>query len=148
MSARLAWKTMRKAVLAVLGSLSVAMAVVGIFVPGLPTTVFVLAAYYLFARSSPTLDRWLQSNRFFGPRVRRLAETRGMSARSKGAALVSMWLGVSLSWFTVSAAGPLAQITVAALGATGTATLLFAVRTVSAPCASCPAAAHAAGAGR
>lgn len=125
-------KGLRRAMLAALGTLCVAMAIVGIFVPGLPTTVFVLAASYLFARSSPRLDRWLAENPWLGPSLRRFAETGGMSMRSKAVALFWMWAGVSLSWVALS--GELvAQVSTAGLGLVGTGTLLWLVRTTPVP---------------
>ena len=56
-----------KPLYASLGVVSVALGIIGVFVPGLPTTVFVIAASYLFARSSPRLERWLEGNRWLGP---------------------------------------------------------------------------------
>lgn len=49
--------------------LSLATGVVGIFVPGLPTTVFVLMAAWAAARSSPRLHGWLMRHRIFGPMI-------------------------------------------------------------------------------
>ena len=93
-----------------------ALGVVGVFVPGMPTTEFVLAASYLFARSSPRLERWLESNRWFGPSLRRFRETRGMPRQAKLIALASMWTGLSLSIYALSSVGAAAQIGAALLG--------------------------------
>ena len=49
-----------------LGGLSLSVGVVGIVVPLLPTTVFVILAAYCFARSSERLHDWLISHRYFG----------------------------------------------------------------------------------
>jgi uncharacterized membrane protein YbaN (DUF454 family) len=65
-------------ILASLGMVCIALGVIGVFVPGLPTTEFVLAASFLFARSSPRLQHWIESNQWFGPTLRRFRETRGM----------------------------------------------------------------------
>jgi uncharacterized membrane protein YbaN (DUF454 family) len=132
MSVTIIGSTARKTLLASLGIICVGLAIVGIFVPGLPTTVFVLAASYLFARSSPSLDQRLRDNRWLGASLRRFAETGGMSPRSKAVALGSMWGGLSLSWIALQGL-PVAQIATAALGAAGTVTLLFAVRTTVDP---------------
>ena len=122
----------RRALFAALGLLSVALALVGVFVPGLPTTVFVIAASYLFARSSPALDAWLERHRWFGPSLRRFRETRGMPAKSKVFALISMWAGVSVSLRALSDVGLAAQMPVLLLAVIGTATILFYVRTTAA----------------
>ena len=115
-----------------LGVLSLALAIVGVFVPGIPTTEFVLAASYLFARSSPRLQRWLESNRWLGPSLRRFRETRGMPRQAKLIALASMWTGLGLSIYALSSVGAAAQIGAALLGVIGTGTILFVVRTTAA----------------
>jgi uncharacterized membrane protein YbaN (DUF454 family) len=115
-----------------LGLLSAAMGIIGVFVPGLPTTVFVLAAAYLFARSSPRLERWLETNRWLGPSLRRFRETRGMARRSKVLALVSMWTGLAMSIYALASVGVGAQMLAVSLGLVGTATILFFVRTTAA----------------
>jgi hypothetical protein len=101
-----------------------------VVVPGLPTTVFVIAASCLFARSSPKFDGWLRANRWFGPGLRRFRESGGMTRPMKAAALTSMWVAIGLS------SGPLAAVHVAgalvtvALGGAGTVAIVYGVRTV------------------
>ncbi len=119
-------------ILASLGVLCIALGVIGVFVPGLPTTEFVLAASFLFARSSPRLQRWLESNRWLGPSLRRFRETRGMPRQAKLIALASMWTGLSLSIYALSSVGAAAQIGAALFGVIGTGTILFVVRTTAA----------------
>ena len=51
----------------VVGSFAVVFAVIGIVVPGWPTTSWLVLAAYCFARSSQRLFRWLLTNRIFGP---------------------------------------------------------------------------------
>ena len=122
----------RRALFAGLGLLAVALAIVGVFVPGLPTTVFVIAASYLFARSSPRLERWLERHRWLGPPLCRFRVTRGMPLRSKALALLSMWVGIGVSLFVLATAGAAAQAVVVVMGLVGTATILFVVRTTAA----------------
>lgn len=117
---------------AALGLLSVALAIAGVFVPGLPTTVFVIAASYLFSRSSPALAAWLERNRWLGPSLRRFRETRGMPARSKAAALASMWTGVGASLYALADVSVAAQAAALTLALVGTATILLCVRTTAA----------------
>jgi uncharacterized membrane protein YbaN (DUF454 family) len=115
-----------------LGLVAVALAILGVFVPGLPTTVFVIAASYLFSRSSQTLSAWLEQHRWLGPPLRRFRDTRGMAARSKVLALLSMWAGVGTSTYALAAVGMAAQLAVLLLAFTGTAVILFVVRTTAA----------------
>jgi len=120
---------LRRALFAGLGILSTVLGVIGVIVPGLPGTVFVIAASYLFARSSPALDRWLRRNRWLGPSLQRFAETRGMTRGSKALALASTWTELALGWYALAAFGPGIRILIIVMGAIGTATLLFVVRT-------------------
>jgi len=124
--------TVRRAIFATLGVLSVALGIIGVFVPGLPTTEFVIAAAYLFARSSPALEGWLERNRWLGPPLRQFRETRGMPRRSKALALVSMWTGLGISLYALASVGMTARLVVLSLGLVGTATILFFVRTTAA----------------
>ena len=102
-----------------LGSLCVALGVIGAFVPGLPTTVFLLAAAALYVRSSPRLYRWLLNHRLLGRFIRDYREHRAMPRRAKNSALVLMWLMIGLSaGFLI---GPLwIRLTVVAAGLVGT----------------------------
>lgn len=132
----------RRIVLAALGVACTGLASLGVFVPGLPTTVFLIAASYLFARSSPRLEQRLRGSRWFGPYLRRLAESGGgMPRRLKATALVSMWAGIAISSVALWGAIALQAATVT-LGLVGTATILFRVPTT--PSVTLPAHAGAA----
>lgn len=63
---------------------------VGIFVPGLPTTVFVLAAAWCAARGSPRLHGWLLRHRVFGPMIHDWQDGRRVSRRAKRSAAIAM----------------------------------------------------------
>lgn len=120
-----------RALCAALGVVCVGLAIAGVLVPGLPTTVFVIAASYLFTRSSPSLAAWLERNPWLGPPLQRFRQTRGMPARTKALALVSMWTGVSLSAWSLAGVSTVAQALVVALALIGTGTILFTVRTTA-----------------
>lgn len=86
------------------GAVSVALGVVGIVVPVLPTTPFLLLAAFCFARSSDRFYQWLVTNRWFGEYIRNYREGRGMPRREKIVALTAMWLTIGLAAaFSVSA---------------------------------------------
>ena len=69
---------------------SLCLGVVGIFVPGLPTTVFVLIAGACAARSSPKLHAWLWQHRLFGSMLRNWAAGGFVSRRAKWSASATM----------------------------------------------------------
>ena len=123
--------TLRRALFATLGVFAVALGIIGVFVPGLPTTEFIIAASYLFARSSPRLEGWLEGNRWLGPVLRRFRETRGMARKTKALALAWMWTGLSISLYVLAASGIGIQLFVLTTGLVGTMTILFVVRTTA-----------------
>ena len=123
----------RRRLMAALGCLCVALGVVGIVVPGMPTAVFILGASCLFAQSSPALHRRLMEHPRLGAYIH-MAHARSMPRRAKVVSLVLMWAGIlfcSYATVDISLALP---ITVCLLGAIGTAVILFWVRTEPTAC--------------
>ncbi|MDD4904210.1 MAG: YbaN family protein [Candidatus Bipolaricaulis sp.] len=90
-------KRSTQSLLIVAGALCVAVGVVGILLPILPTTPFLLLAAFLFARSSSRCHRWLLTNRLCGDYVRRYLEHRAMSRRHKIVTLILLWTGIGCS---------------------------------------------------
>ena len=74
-----------------LGILAMVVGLIGVVVPLLPTTPFLLLAAACFVRSSDTMYGWLISNRLFGGFIRNYREQRGVSARAKIVALALLW---------------------------------------------------------
>ena len=58
---------MKKIILITIGWLCVGLAFVGTFVPGIPTTIFLIVALWAFARSSKKFHSWLLNHKRFGP---------------------------------------------------------------------------------
>jgi uncharacterized membrane protein YbaN (DUF454 family) len=75
-----------------LGMIFVGAAVLGLFLPLLPTTPLVLLAAACFARSSENWHRWMLANGTFGPMIRNWERHRCISRRAKLAAVLSMLL--------------------------------------------------------
>ena len=69
---------------------SLAVGIVGVFVPGLPTTVFVLVAAWAAARGSDRLHRWLHAHPRFGPVIRDWNANGAVSREAKKAASWTM----------------------------------------------------------
>lgn len=86
-----------RAVLLVLGIACVAVGLLGIVVPVLPTTPFLLLAAFFFARSSPRWHRWLMANPLCGDYVRCYVERRAMRQRHKIVTLALLWAGIGSS---------------------------------------------------
>lgn len=66
----------------------------GALLPVLPTTPFLLLAFWLFARSSPRLARWLLTNRIFGEYLENYRSGRGIALRIKIFVISLMWLSI------------------------------------------------------
>jgi uncharacterized membrane protein YbaN (DUF454 family) len=84
--------------------LCLALGVIGIFVPGLPTTVFILLAGWAAARSSPRFSAWLESHETFGPMLRDWRERGAVSRRAKISATVVMTISSIILFLTTSLA--------------------------------------------
>ena len=93
-----------KSLLIVCGTICVALALVGMFIPILPTTPFLLLAAVCYARSSERFYHWLLNNRWFGEFIKNYREGRGIPLREKTLMLSMLWLTMGISiLFIVSA---------------------------------------------
>ena len=97
-----ATSSLRRWLLAALGVVCVAVGAIGAVVPGLPTTIFLLAACWCFARSCPKLEEWLRESRYLGGYLKMTRE--GMPRRAKVLTIAVIW-GATL----LSVAGPLSD---------------------------------------
>jgi len=73
-----------------LGITCVALGTLGLFLPLLPTTVFILIAAWAFSKSSPALSSWLLNHRWFGQSLRDWQEHHAIPGRAKAIALVML----------------------------------------------------------
>jgi uncharacterized protein len=81
----------------VLGFICVGLGAIGIVLPILPTTPFVLAAAGCFCKSSPKMYNWLLNNKWFGDYIRNYKEGRGLSMKSKITGLTFLWITIGVS---------------------------------------------------
>ena len=79
------------------GTLSTGLGIIGVFIPILPTTPFLLLAAACYMRSSERFYQWLINNRIFGAYVRNYIEGRGMPIRIKIFTILLLWLTIGLS---------------------------------------------------
>ena len=79
------------------GTLSTGLGIIGILVPILPTTPFLLLAAACYMRSSERFYQWLINNRIFGAYVRNYIEGRGMPVRIKVFTILLLWLTIGLT---------------------------------------------------
>lgn len=100
------------------GLLSLALALVGIALPILPTVPFLLLAAFCFARSRPEWAQRLYDHPRYGPAMRDWRDRRAIGRRAKISAIVAMAAGVGFTWLTVG--WPWVLISVAVLAICGT----------------------------
>jgi uncharacterized membrane protein YbaN (DUF454 family) len=104
-------------------------AYLGVLLPGLPATPWVLLASYCFARSSRRLHRWLRRSPVFGRLLRDWDEHRGVrrSVKALAVCLVVVACGFSIGYAGVP---PWAKWAVGGLGLVGLSVILFVVPTI------------------
>lgn len=117
---------MKKYIFVTLGMIAVGLGTLGIVVPGLPTTPFLLLASWLFYRSSPRLQQWLLNSKL-GKYIRSYHRRGGMTFQQKAGAVGIMTAMVLLSTFVFIPAGSIARTIVPIAGAIGALTVIFAV---------------------
>lgn len=110
---RLRLRRFGRLALAAFGGINVAVGVIGMFVPLMPTTVFLLIALWAFGRSSPRACRWLYGHPRLGPGLRAWRRHRAIPLPAKCAAGAGMVAGVVVTaasaegWMLPAAVGAL-----------------------------------------
>lgn len=115
---------MKRYLYIVLGLVAVGLGALGVVVPGLPTTPFVLLASWLFYRSSPRLQQWLLSS-WLGKYIRNYQQRGGMTVTQKAGAVGIMTTMVLLSALVFIPTGSVARIIVLVAGFVGALTVIF-----------------------
>src|SRR5688572_5398213 len=89
--------------LIVAGTLSVALAALGVLLPVLPTTPFLLLAAFCYGRSSDRFYQKLVSNRIFGKYLQNYREGRGIPVPQKIVTILLLWASIGSSIYLMSA---------------------------------------------
>jgi uncharacterized membrane protein YbaN (DUF454 family) len=85
------------------GIIAVALAVLGAFLPIMPTVPFLLVAVFCFARSNPAWEQKILDHPHWGPQVLDWRERRAINRRAKFMAIGAMTTGVGFTWLTLGA---------------------------------------------
>lgn len=88
---------LKRRLLIITGTICVAIGVIGIFIPILPTTPFLLLAAACYLRSSQKFYNWLMNNRLFGIYIRNYTEGRGIPIKVKVFTIVLLWATIGIS---------------------------------------------------
>jgi len=83
--------------LLIAGTLCVGLGIIGIFLPIVPTTPFLLLAAACYARSSQKFYTWLITNRVFGSYLKNYREGKGIPLRVKVGTLSLLWITIGFS---------------------------------------------------
>jgi uncharacterized membrane protein YbaN (DUF454 family) len=114
---------LRRAFWVTLGGVSLLLGIIGIFLPLLPTTPFVLLAAACFARGSERFHAWLVGHHRFGPLVRDWQAYRSIPLRAKCLAIGMMWTSMGATAWLMRGR-PLASVTLIAVAAAVTTWML------------------------
>ncbi len=91
---------MKRRLLFIAGTLALAIGILGIVIPILPTTPFLLLAAACYIRSSQRFYNWLLNNRLLGVYIKNYIEGKGMSRKAKVFTVTLLWITIGLSmWF-------------------------------------------------
>lgn len=83
-----------------LGFLSLGMAYIGVVVPGIPFSIFLVFAAYCFAKSSKRMHDWLYNHKYFGPFLTNWVQKRVFPTKGKYAMILVMASSLAFLWFT------------------------------------------------
>jgi uncharacterized membrane protein YbaN (DUF454 family) len=97
-------KNMTRILYLTIGTLAVGLAILGMILPLLPTTPFLLLAAVCYARSSSRFYHWLLTNPWFGQYIRYYREGRGIPLKQKIVTLTLLWLTIGYTAFMVVSA--------------------------------------------
>ncbi|MGV8964177.1 MAG: YbaN family protein [Candidatus Saccharimonadaceae bacterium] len=111
------------------GTLALALGVIGLFVPGLPTTPFVLLSAALYAKSSEKLYNRLLNNKILGPRIKNYQRQKGVTLKGKYKIIALMMTMVLFSSFFILNKILVLQIIVLSSGVIGAIVVRFFVPT-------------------
>ncbi len=95
-------RSVKKYLLISAGSTSLGLGIIGIVIPVLPTTPFLLLAAFCYLRSSKRLYDWMLKNRVFGPHVYNYLTYRAIKGSVKVVTLMLLWFTLTVSIVLVS----------------------------------------------
>jgi len=121
---------MLRIILIILGSVSLCLGITGIFIPGLPTTPFLLLTAGLYVRSSDRLYNYVIRNRIIGSYIKDFRSKGGMTVRLKIFSIFLMWIMISISTFFFIQT-LLIKLVLAGAGLAGTIIMGFMVPTIN-----------------
>ena len=90
---------MKNTLYIVIGSILVTLGTIGIFIPLLPTTIFLILASYFFMKGSPELNERLLNNKYLGHYIKNYRDKKAMPLKSKISSIVMLWISILISGY-------------------------------------------------
>ena len=94
-------RNLKKKLYITFGFLAVALAIVGVFIPGLPTVPFLLVALFCFERSSKKYHDMIMNNKYFGPVLQDYYSGKGLTSSVKIKAILFLSCGMIFSIYKI-----------------------------------------------
>ena len=94
-------RNLKKKLYITFGFLAVALAIVGVFIPGLPTVPFLLVALFCFERSSKKYHDMIMNNKYFGPVLQDYYSGKGLTSSVKIKAISFLSCGMAFSIYKI-----------------------------------------------
>lgn len=109
---------MKKTLLFIGGWLALVAGVIGLLLPIMPTTPFVILAAACFSYSSPRFYKLLRKTPYFGPFIENYKTKQGVPLKNKILTLFLVWAGISISAFLIAKAWAIALLSTIGIGVT------------------------------
>ena len=93
--------SLRKGIFVVAGTISLGLGALGVFLPVLPTTPFLLLSAAFYYKGSERMHRWLLNNKLFGNYIKNYKDGRGMALKAKAITLCLLWTTICYSAFFI-----------------------------------------------
>jgi uncharacterized membrane protein YbaN (DUF454 family) len=113
----------------VLGTICICLGILGILVPGLPTTPFVLLAAWFYFRSSEKLYNKLINHKILGKYISQFEKNKAITVRTKIYSISLMWIMISLSTIFLISENYI-RLIVISVGIVGTVVMGFVIKTL------------------
>ena len=94
-------KSLKKKLYIAFGFLAVILAIIGVFIPGLPTVPFLLVALFCFERSSKKYHDMIMNNKYFGPVLQDYYSGKGLTLSIKIKAILFLTCGIAFSIYKI-----------------------------------------------
>lgn len=121
---------LKKRLLIIGGTLSLALGILGMALPVLPTTPFLLLTAYCYLRSSRRLYDWVMNQKVLGSYIKNYLEYRAVSARAKAVSLIGLWVSLTISFLLIGSTGVRVILVLVGIGVTAH---LLTIKTLKTP---------------